>query len=160
MSRGALLLERVTPGAKAEDAADADVAELLDRLHVPAPAGLPGPGRDRAAADRRAEKRGTRLAAAARVGPSGARASPATTHRNRVLVHGDFDERNLLVCDRRGLCAIDPLPCAGDGAYDAAYWIHANRQPGRRARFEAMAAATGVDRRRLRDWCGIVAVHG
>ena len=75
-------------------------------------------------------------------------------------MHGDFDERNLLVCDRRGLCAIDPLPFAGEGAYDAAYWIHANRRPGRRARFEAMAAAIDADRRRLRDWCGIVAVHG
>ena len=77
-----------------------------------------------------------------------------------VIVHGDFDERNLLTCRRRGLCAIDPLPCAGDGTYDAAYWVHANRRPGRRARFDRIAAAMGLDRGRLRDWCAVIAVHG
>ena len=78
----------------------------------------------------------------------------------RVIVHGDFDERNLLLCARRGLCAIDPLPSAGDGIYDAAYWVHANRRPGRRARFDAMTAAAGLDRERLKDWCAVIAVHG
>ena len=77
-----------------------------------------------------------------------------------MIVHGDFDERNLLTCRRRGLCTIDPLPCAGDGTYDAAYWVHANRRPGRRARFDRIAAAMGLDRGRLRDWCAVIAVHG
>ena len=77
-----------------------------------------------------------------------------------VIVHGDFDERNLLLCSRRGLCAIDPLPCSGDGAYDAAYWVHANRRPGRRARFDGIVGAGGYDPSRLRDWCGVIGVHG
>jgi streptomycin 6-kinase len=80
-----------------------------------------------------------------------------------LLVHGDFDERNLLTCARRGLCAIDPLPCAGDSLYDAASWIHGNGRTGRRARFDGLAAALALDAEecaRLRDWCGLVAVHG
>ena len=81
---------------------------------------------------------------------------PAAT----VLLHGDLDERNLLVCRRRGLCAIDPLPCAGDPAYDAGYWVHGNRRPGRRARLEAIVAATGLERARVRDWAAVVGVHG
>ncbi len=77
-----------------------------------------------------------------------------------MLLHGDFDERNLLVCASRGLCAVDPLPCVGDPAYDAAYWVHANRRSGRRARLEGILAATGLPRGRVRDWAGVIAVHG
>jgi streptomycin 6-kinase len=77
-----------------------------------------------------------------------------------VLLHGAFDAHALVHCARRGLCAIDPVPCAGDPAYDAGSWIHGGGRPGRRARFDALAAATGLDRGRLRDWCGVVAVHG
>ena len=159
VARGAILLERIVPGTKAADTSAADVARLLVRLHVPAPARLP-PLReivnrriDRAEQEERASPQ--RLAWA-REALERLEADPPEP----VLVHGDLDERNLLVCDRRGLCAIDPLACAGDGAYDAAYWIHANRRRGRRARFEAMATAAGLDGRRLRDWCGIIAVHG
>jgi streptomycin 6-kinase len=63
-------------------------------------------------------------------------------------------------CNRRVLCAIDPIPCAGDPAYDAATWVHAGGRPGRRARFDELSHATGLDAERLRDWCGVVAVHG
>ena len=80
-----------------------------------------------------------------------------------MLVHGDFDERNILRCGRRGVCAIDPLVAAGDPLYDAAYWIHGTGRPGRRARFNALSDALGLDRderARLRDWCGVIAVHG
>lgn len=158
-SRGAMVLERVVPGANAVEAPAEDVAGLLARLHVPAPHGLPSLQEIAHRRIDRAEQEGR--ASAQRL--SWARAALERLHadaRAGTLVHGDFDDRNLLLCERRGLCAIDPLACAGDGAYDAAYWIHANRRPGRRARFEAMAAATGFDRRRLRDWCGIIAVHG
>jgi len=80
-----------------------------------------------------------------------------------VLVHGDFDERNILLCEQRGVCAIDPLPAAGDPLYDAAYWIHGTGRPGRRARFDGLADRLELDldaRARLRDWCGVIAVHG
>ena len=77
-----------------------------------------------------------------------------------VLVHGDFDWRNLLHCNRRGLAAIDPLACAGDAAYDAGYWAQAAGDPGRRARTTAIADALGLEVRRVRAWCAVVAVHG
>ena len=75
-----------------------------------------------------------------------------------MLVHGDFDERNLL-WSRGGLVAIDPWPCVGDPAYDAGYWVHGNRRPGRRARLDALVEL-GFDRARVRDWAAIVGVHG
>jgi streptomycin 6-kinase len=158
-SRGAILLERIVPGEKAVDARPESVAGLLERIHVPAPPSL-------AALDEIVRRRIDRAEQEERASPQRLAWAREALERlevtppEPVLVHGDFDERNLLLCDRRGLCAIDPLACSGDGAYDAAYWIHANRRPGRRARFDAIAAATGLDPRRLRDWCGIIAVHG
>jgi streptomycin 6-kinase len=158
-SCGAILLERIAPGTPAVAATAEAVAELLGRLHLPDELGLRSlhdtviRRLDRAARDGRAS--GQRLAWARTAAQRLHEAAPAA-----VLVHGDFDERNLLACGRRGLCAIDPLPCSGDGVYDAAYWVHANRRPGRRIRFDAMVAAAGFDRERLKDWCGVIAVHG
>ncbi len=156
---GAMLLERITPGKPEPNADPEQVAALLHSLHLPEALGLrsldatAGRRLDRAERERRAE--GRRLAwartALRRLQEDG---PPA------VIVHGDFDERNLLTCERRGLCAIDPLPCSGDGAYDAAYWVHANRRPGRRERFDGMLTAAGLDRERLKDWCAVIAVHG
>ncbi len=80
-----------------------------------------------------------------------------------MVVHGDFDGRSLLRCDRRGICAVGPRAAAGDPLYDAATWIHDAGRPGRRARFDALATALSLadpGRARLRDWCGIVAVIG
>jgi len=158
-SRGAILLERIEPGAAAIDAGAEHVATLLRQIQLPGNARLRPlvdvvrRRLDRAEADGRAS--GPRLvwarAAVERLADWSAQA---------VIVHGDFDERNLLTCARRGLCAIDPLPCAGDGTYDAAYWVHANRRSGRRARFDAISAALELDRGRLRDWCAVIAVHG
>jgi streptomycin 6-kinase len=33
---------------------------------------------------------------------------------------GELENKNILVCQKRGLVVIDPLPCIGDPAYDAA----------------------------------------
>ena len=155
----ALLLERIVPGAHPDPGEATAVARVLQAIHVSPPTGLPSLGEtvrrrlSRAVEDGRAstEKRAWALATVAEL----ERTAPAA-----VLLHGDLDERNLLVCARRGLCAIDPLPCVGDPAYDAAYWVHANRRSGRRARFEAIVTATGLPRDRVRDWAGIVGVHG
>ncbi len=159
---GAVLLERIRPGAPAKDEEPADVAALLSRLHVPPPEGL-------TALDEIVERR---LESTVREQRASARQLEwAATARERcrvgapapVLVHGHFDEGNLLRCRRRSLCAIDPSPAAGDPLYDAASWIHAAGRPGRRARFDSFAAALSLDdpsRARLRDWCGIVAVLG
>jgi streptomycin 6-kinase len=156
---GALLLERVRPGTPAADTDPRAVASLLARIHVQPLPGLPQlldgvhERLDRAAAAGRASRQRLEWAATAL-----GRLAEHTPEP--VTVHGGFDERSLLHCGRRGLCTIDPLPYAGDGAYDAASWVHANRRPGRRARFDALAAAGGLDRGRLRDWCGVIAVLG
>jgi streptomycin 6-kinase len=156
---GALLLERIDPGTHPEGASPRAVARLLAALHVPPPAGMRALGEVVAERVRRAleQERTSRQKAAwalARLDEL------ARTDATDVLLHGDFDERNLLVCDRRGLVAIDPLPCAGDPAYDAGYWVHGNRRRGRRARLEAIVAATGLERARVRDWAAVVGVHG
>ena len=156
---GAILLERITPGTRATNADAERIAKLLGSIHIPDVLGLRSlhdtvtRRLDRAEREDRAngQRLGWARAAVQRLQDG----APAP-----VTVHGDFDERNLLACMRRGLCAIDPLPCSGDGAYDAAYWVHANRRSGRRARFEAIATAAGLDRERLKDWCAVIAVHG
>ena len=155
----ALLLERIEPGRHPSRADAPQVATVLSTLHVQPSFDLPTLTEtvrnriDTAVRDGRASQQKA----------SWAHAKAVELERNAspsVLLHGDFDERNLLVCDRRGLCAIDPLPCAGDAAYDAAYWVHGNRAPGRRARLDAIVAATGLERARVRDWAAIVGVHG
>ncbi len=155
----ALLLERIRPATHADPGTPEDVARLLGAIHVAPPGGLPPLG----------ETVRRRLTWASDQGRASDEklswALRTVEHLEQdpvppVLVHGDFDERNLLVCARRGLCAIDPLPCVGDPAYDAAYWVHANRRPGRRARLEGLVAATGLPRDRVRDWAGVVGVHG
>jgi streptomycin 6-kinase len=157
--RRALLLERIEPGTHPHDAPAKDVAVVLGALRVPAPSGLPTLDSIVARRIENAERDGR----ASRQKVDWARAAAARLALDAPapsLVHGEFDERNLLVCTRRGLCAIDPLPCAGDPAYDAGYWVHGNRRPGRRARLHAIVAATGLDRARVRDWAAVVGVHG
>ena len=155
----ALLLERIEPGDHPADADAAAVGALLRELHVPPDFDVPplaeivGERIETALRNGRASKQKASWAIA-KLEQLDREASP------RALLHGDFDERNLLVCRRRGLCAIDPFPCAGDAAYDAGYWVHGNRRPGRRARLDAIVAAAGFDRERVRDWAAIVGVHG
>jgi streptomycin 6-kinase len=159
---GALLLERIRPGEHPGNVTADAVAPLLRLLAVEPPPGLPALAAVVAQRIATAEVEGRsnqhRLAWARSALERLEAGSPVPT-----LVHGDFDERNLLTCARRGLCAIDPLPSAGDPLYDAAHWIHGNGRPGRRARFDGLAAALGLgarERARLRDWCGVAAVHG
>jgi streptomycin 6-kinase len=156
---GALLLERIEPGSRPASAEGHAVAALLELLHVPPPDDLPTLEtvvRARVAAALREGRAAPRKAVWAT-----AKVDELTRSRTDVvLLHGDFDERNVLVCRRRGLCAIDPLPCLGDPAYDAGYWVHSNRRPGRRARLDAIAAASGLERDRVRDWAAVVGVHG
>jgi streptomycin 6-kinase len=158
-SRHALLLERVVPGTHPAPGDAVEVAGVLGALHLAPPSGLPPLGDT-------VRRRLARAADEGRASPQKLGWAEATLRRLEatapaaVLLHGDLDERNLLHCERRGLCAIDPLPCVGDPAYDAAYWVHANRRPGRRERLESLLAATGLPRDRVRDWAGVIGVHG
>jgi streptomycin 6-kinase len=158
-ARAALLLERIEPGLRARDAEASPVADVLRQLHQQPPAGMRTLGEvarrrlARAVVERRAKDDRARWALAAIEQLESETVAP-------VLVHGDFDWRNLLRCNRRGLAAIDPLACAGDPAYDAGYWAQAAGDPGRRARTTAIAEALGLDVRRVRAWCAVVAVHG
>lgn len=155
----ALLLERIEPGLPAVGAGAADVASVLRRLQVDPLAGLRPLGDvarrrvERALEQRRttAYKAGWALARIVQL-----EADPPAP----VLLHGDFDDRNLLICRRRGLAAIDPLPCAGDPSYDAGHWAHANGRPGRRARTTDIAEALGLPVARVRGWCAVAAIHG
>jgi streptomycin 6-kinase len=159
VARHALLLERVRPGAHPDPGSAVEVAALLRALHVAPPAGLPPLGET-------VRRRLRRAADDGRASPEKFAWALDTVERlerdppSPVLVHGDLDERNLLTCERRALVAIDPLPCVGDPSYDAAYWVHANRRPGRRARLEALLGASGLPRERVRDWAGVIGVHG
>ena len=157
IAAGALLLERIEPATSGVNATADDIAIVLRSLHVPPPSGLPRLDdlvRERLDTARREGRQGHKLEwALAKVAQL--EQSPAP----QVLLHGDFDERNLL-WSRRGLVAIDPWPCSGDAAYDAAYWVHGNRRPGRRARLDAVVEATGLDRARVRDWAAVIGVHG
>jgi streptomycin 6-kinase len=83
-----------------------------------------------------------------------------------VLLHGDLTPRNILEGGgERGLVAIDPTPCRGDGAFDAVdliLWQAADLES-IHARTEVVAAAIGVEARRLLSWCcafgGMVALE-
>ena len=156
--RGALLLERIRPGERATTATASEVAPLLATLHTE-----PGPFRPLAVVARRRVERAAEQGRARAEAVERALGTIAELDRDApppVLLHGDFDDRNLLTCASRGLAAIDPLPCAGDPAYDAACWAHANGRPDRRERIAAIAAATGFDPERVRAWSEVVAVHG
>jgi streptomycin 6-kinase len=154
-----VLLERIRPGTPADDASAGEIAALLSLLHEEPPAALPPLA---ALVRERLERSGLEKRAQ---GPRAEWAWSALTRLaagapDAALVHGDLRPRHVVRCALRGLCAIDPEPCAGDPAYDAATWIHASGRPGRRARFEAVASAADLDRARLRAWCGVIAVHG
>jgi streptomycin 6-kinase len=157
--RGALLLERIEPGDRARDADAVEVANVLQRLHRPPLEGM------RTLGDV-ARRRLARAVVRQRANDARVRWALAAIERLEadppapVLLHGDCEWRNLLRCRRRGLAVIDPLPCAGDPAYDAGYWAYAAGDRGRRARTTAIAEALDLDVRRVRAWCGVVAVHG
>jgi streptomycin 6-kinase len=77
-----------------------------------------------------------------------------------VLLHGDLTPSNILDGGgERGLVAIDPAPCLGDAAFDAVDLIlwQADDLETIQARTERLAAATGMDARRLLAWCSAFA---
>jgi streptomycin 6-kinase len=77
-----------------------------------------------------------------------------------VLLHGDLENKNVLSCGRRGLVAVDPAPCIGDPAYDAAYWVAAAvAASARDDASTSLAELLGLDPARLRAWAAVVALE-
>jgi streptomycin 6-kinase len=76
-----------------------------------------------------------------------------------VLLHGDLENKNILVCRKRGLVAIDPLPSIGDPAYDAGYWAsNAPPDEAREQRCTLLAEALDLERERVRLWASVAAL--
>ena len=174
---GALLLERIEPGTAfnggAAPADAARVAELLRALHTPRPI----PGRlmrelpPLAAvvetlirtAGEEAEARSHTEAVALK--PTLSRARRITRALlngwggRAVVLHGDLENKNILVCQKRGIVAIDPLPSIGDPAYDAGYWA-ASAPPDecRDERCAILAEALSLDPERVRLWASVAAL--
>ena len=71
----------------------------------------------------------------------------------KVMCHGDFLNKNILLEDDGAWRAIDPRPCRGDPCLDAAFWCLTHR-PGEkvRERCELLAGAAGLDPERLWSW--------
>jgi streptomycin 6-kinase len=75
------------------------------------------------------------------------------------VLHGDLENRNILVGQKRDLVAIDPLPSVGDPAYDAGYWA-ASAPPAeaRDQRCALLAEALDLNPQRVRHWASVAAL--
>jgi hypothetical protein len=72
----------------------------------------------------------------------------------RTPVHGDAQNKNLLVDGRGQLVAIDPEAAAGDPHFDAALWALTHRPgDGVRERCGLLAELLDLDEDRLWSWC-------
>jgi streptomycin 6-kinase len=168
-SRWALLIERCIPGTALGDAAlDVDsalgvAAEVALRLWRPllAPSSLAPMGavtrawaellRERLERHRVAFDHGF-----VEVGATLLETLPTTAPRD-VVVHGDFNPRNILRAERESWLAIDPQPMVGDPAFDPPAVIAQVAPPsddprelGRR--YHLFGQLTGLDVNRMTAW--------
>ena len=168
----ALLLERIWPGDVPAGESCDQVARLISTLHAAPPtrsqmAVLPSLAEAveqqfvMAAAEASARSEAEFAALAPKI--QRARHAAAELLGNfagpSVLLHGDLEQRNIVRCQQRGLAAIDPAPCIGDPAYDAAYWA-ANEQQGAglEQRCHTLAMHASLDPRRVLGWASIIAL--
>jgi streptomycin 6-kinase len=173
---GALLLERIEPGSifagGAEPADARRIADLLRALHAPQSAPTLAQEFPSLAeivenlittAGEEAEARSHAEAIALRPTLERARRMVETLldswDGHASILHGDLETRNILVCQKRNLVAIDPLPSVGDPAYDAGYWA-ASAQPAeaRDQRCRLLAEALDLDPQRVRRWASVAAL--
>jgi streptomycin 6-kinase len=161
---GALLLERAWPGRPATDMTAAELAALLSKLARPAvPSEMPSlADAVHLRFDRAEENRhGLLSPAQIRRARCAAVGLAETQQGSSVLCHGDLSSKNVLVSDDRGLLAIDPNPCVGHPAYDAAQWA-VTQTPVTQApeRATAVAAALGISADDVLRWvCVLTAVE-
>jgi streptomycin 6-kinase len=166
----ALLLDRVRPAtplpSHGDQVAIAVAADLLRRLHATPAGSFPFPALEQiyarmerrsradAAYEQRASGDPTRGVAGLQrldAARSAAQQLCATTER-RVLLHGDFLDKNLL-WDGAGYVAIDPIPCIGDACSDVGFFA-AGRPPATAILSRAVAIATrlGLNSPRAQRW--------
>ncbi|RKS68872.1 streptomycin 6-kinase [Actinomadura pelletieri DSM 43383] len=175
--RGALLLERATPGTLARDLvperdeeATAAVIDVIRRLHRPAPPESPLPDLVKAGAGftrhldrfpgddplpRHLVERAAKLFEEL--------CGDAT---ERVVLHGDLHHDNVLRAEREPWLAIDPHGYVGDPGYETGALLY-NPDPADRdtallklvpARIEQLADALGLPRERVEAWGFVVCV--
>jgi streptomycin 6-kinase len=166
----ALLLSRVSPGRpfspSGNDAYDCErVAQTLRALALaPVGAGLPAlsaPVHARFSRARAASRRRRAwLSAHALDGAEYRAVELAETASARTAVHGDVQNKNLLLDGAGGvLVAIDPEPAIGDPHFDPALWALTHRPgEGVRERCAVLAALLEHDEARLWSWCLALAV--
>lgn len=169
--RGALLLERLRPEISLrslpEDRAMLEANEVLRRLWVTPPVERAFPELPERVGTvvERLERRRTEWA------DSGvtalidaallARAELCSTPQERLLLHGNFHQGNVLAGERAPWAVLDPEPVVGERAYDLA-WLVQDRtetvlaEPAAQAvirrRLHRLADALDVERARLRGW--------
>ncbi len=74
-----------------------------------------------------------------------------------VLLHGDLQPKNLLEAAGGAVVAIDPLPCVGDPAFDAATWSALSPAPEPiEARVEAISRALRCDPAPVARWAALL----
>ena len=78
--------------------------------------------------------------------------------RGKVMCHGDFMNKNILLDAPGDWWAIDPRPCVGDPCLDAAFWS-VTHQPGERVkqRCELVARAAGLNADQVWAWALVFA---
>ncbi|GIH15654.1 aminoglycoside phosphotransferase family protein [Rugosimonospora africana] len=156
LERGALLLERVSPGSRLRDLVPARDTEatsaatgVMRRLHVPVPE-APAPGRPTLEAlplgrpipealaqvrafDEYARVRGQagRLPLDLVVRAGGLMRELCASASERVVLHGDLHHDNILRADREPWLAIDPHGLVGDPGYEVGALLY-NPDPGDR----------------------------
>lgn len=157
----ALLLERVWPGRPAPEVTPQQLAAVVATLaRPPVPAEMPSLSSAVALRFDRARENRHHLLSARQLQHArrAAMELAARAAEPPVLCHGDLSAKNILRCAQRGWCAIDPNPCAGHPAYDAAQWaltqLPVSRAPQRAA---AVAAALGIPAGEVLCWIGVLA---
>jgi streptomycin 6-kinase len=173
---GALLLERIVPGHQFEGGAEAPQIERLVRLlralhapslsqrarrRLPALSGVVETQIATAGAEAAARSTAEALELEPRLRLARTRAAELLTtwDGKDVLLHGDLENKNILVSAERDLVATDPVPSVGDPAYDAAYWAVSDALHGGPAgRCVLLAEQLGLDRERVLDWARVIAL--
>ena len=168
--RGAMLLERLTPGAplttvEDDEEAMAIAARVMKKLWRPAPREHAFPlvsdwarGFERL---RRSFDGGTGPMPADLVARAESLfAELLASQGEPLLLHGDLHQENILKTDREPWLAIDPKGVVGEAAYDTAALLHNPvealdvPEPCRllERRLDVLSGELGLDRGRIRRW--------